>query len=199
MSQSPAASAAPLPPEEPPAECVGRCGFLIGTGLLVWLAAGEAQILAGRLADDRAAGVEDPRDHGGVDLGHVALDHPAAVHVGHASDADVVLDRDPLARRAGPESAPLDLATPVPGVVGVLIGSRAIAGRARVFDRQARLGELVQTVVGRVPSRRSGRRTSARPHPRGQVRSRSLCGESARGSVLGSSLLPPSWARSPCG
>src|SRR2546423_1248212 len=38
-------------------------------------AAGEAQALADGLARDLTPRVEDPRDHGGVDVGDVALEH----------------------------------------------------------------------------------------------------------------------------
>ena len=44
----------------------------------------EAEVLADRLADDRGAGVEQARDDGGVDVGHVTLERRGAVHHRHA-------------------------------------------------------------------------------------------------------------------
>src|SRR5918996_5038466 len=114
-------------------------------GLAGVAGAGEAEILAGRLADDGAAGIEDARDHGGVDLGHVALDHPAAVHVRHARDADVVLDADTFAAQEAGTGA-LDLAAPGPGVIWILFRRGPSAGGTRVLHRQARLGQLVEAV-----------------------------------------------------
>src|SRR5207237_6593223 len=77
-------------------------------------AAGEAEVLADGLAQDRAAGVEDARDHGGVDLRRVALEHAGAVHHRDSGHADVVLDGHRLAREQAPGRA-LDLSPPVPG------------------------------------------------------------------------------------
>jgi hypothetical protein len=64
-------------------------------------AAGEAQALAHGFAEDGAAGVEDPLDHGGVLVGHVAVEQDGAVAHGHAGHGHIVLDRDgPAGERA---------------------------------------------------------------------------------------------------
>ena len=54
-------------------------------------AAGEAEILADRLADDRAAGVENARRDGRVDIRHIAFHRRGAVHHRHAGETDIVL------------------------------------------------------------------------------------------------------------
>ncbi len=110
-------------------------------------AGGEAKILAGRLAGDDAASIEDAGDHGGVDLRDIALEHPAAIHQRHAGDADVVLDGDPLAGEHAARSAP-DVGLPGPGIVGIFRRRRAPAGGARVFHRQRRLDQLVEPGIG---------------------------------------------------
>jgi hypothetical protein len=45
-------------------------------------AAGKAQIFAHRLAEDGAAGIEDARDYGGIDVRHVVFEHARAVAQG---------------------------------------------------------------------------------------------------------------------
>src|SRR3954451_24508236 len=97
--------------------------------------AGETEIFTMRLADDGAAGIENARHDGGVDIGRVALQRGSAVHHGHAGDADIVLDRDLL---AGELAAwrPLDLGLDVPGVVFVLLAFGTIAGCPRILYRR---------------------------------------------------------------
>src|SRR5262249_8597709 len=110
----------------------GPARVLHGAGRAGGAAAREAEVLAVHLAGDGAARVEDAGDDGGVDVGDVALQRGRAVHHGDAGQADVVLQRDPLA----PELArrrPLHLALVVPGVVLVLRAFRPMAGRARVL------------------------------------------------------------------
>ena len=60
-------------------------------------AARHAVIFAHRLPGDLAAGVENARDDGRVDLRHVAFKDPGADHHRHAGEAYVVLQRDALA------------------------------------------------------------------------------------------------------
>ena len=57
-------------------------------------AAVEAEVGVGGLADDGAAGIENPGHHCRVDVGHVAFEHRGAVHHRHAGEADIVLERD---------------------------------------------------------------------------------------------------------
>src|SRR6185436_15289814 len=96
-----------------------------GPGRARVAAAREAEVLAVHLAEDGAAGVEDARHDGGVDVGDVALQRGGAVHHGHAGQADVVLERDALALQLAGGRA-LDLALVVPGVVLVVLALRAI-------------------------------------------------------------------------
>ena len=95
--------------------------------------AGEGEVRAGRLADDGGARVEHAGHDGGIDGGHVAFEGARAVHHRHPGERDHVLDADLLARERARVSA-LDLGPPVPGVVGVLVRVRPVAGRARIGD-----------------------------------------------------------------
>jgi len=108
----------------------------------------KAKAFAIRLARDFTARVEDARDHRRVDVGHVALEHRSAVHHRHAGDADVVLDRDPLAAQR-PARGALDRGLVVPRVQRVLVALGTVARRARVFDRRLRFDEFLQALVGR--------------------------------------------------
>ena len=109
---------------------------------------GETQVLASRLAGDRAASIEDPRHHGGVELGHVTFQQRRAVHHGHAGHADVVLDRDLLAAQE-PFAAALDIRLPVPGAVGIFRCRRPVSWRARRDRRQGRRHQLFEPAVRR--------------------------------------------------
>ena len=105
-------------------------------------AAGEGEVGAGGLADDGGAGVEQAGDDGGVDGRHVAFQGARAVHHRQPRHRDHVLDADRLAgERAGVGA--LDLGPPVPGVVGVVVRVRAVAGRARIGHRWALLRHVV--------------------------------------------------------
>ena len=106
-------------------------------------AAREREVGASRLAGDRRAGVQKPGDDGGVDRRHIAFESPCAVHHGQAGHRDhVFLDADRLAdERSG--GGALDLGPPIPGVVGVVVRVRPIARRARIADRRALLGHVV--------------------------------------------------------
>src|SRR3981081_3200043 len=92
----------------------------------------ETEAFADCLAEDGAAGVQNPRDDSGVDLRHVALKHACAVHHRHASHADVVLDGDRLAGEDARRGA-FDFRAPVPGTEQIVLGLRAVAGAATVF------------------------------------------------------------------
>ena len=107
----------------------------------------HAEGAAHGLAGDRAAGIEDAGDDGGVDLRHVAFQHRGADRHRHAGEADVVLQRHGLACEQ-PVARAAHLAAPIPGVVGVLLRRRAVARRARIGDRQAGLGQCVDPGIG---------------------------------------------------
>ena len=110
-------------------------------------AARHAEVLAGGLAQHRAAGVQDALHQRGVDLGHVALHRRAAVHHRHASQQDVVFQHHRLADQlAGRRAA--HRALDVPGVERVLFGRRPHAGGARVGHRGQVVGHPVDQVVG---------------------------------------------------
>ena len=57
-------------------ECAD-CGSRRGTGMAC---DGEAEVLANRLARDRADSVENPHDRRGIELRHIALERRGAVH-----------------------------------------------------------------------------------------------------------------------
>ena len=110
-------------------------------------AAGKAQILAYRLAENAPAGVQNARNDRRVDFGRIALQNGAAVHHRHAGDAHVVLDGEGLAgQRAGLRA--LDVRAPVPGAERIVFGFGPGARGARIGDRQARFGQFVQPGIG---------------------------------------------------
>ena len=74
-------------------------GLCTGPSAEVWLPPDRQKYLAVRLAYDGAAGIENARDDGGVDVGNVALERRGAVHHRHAGQAHVVLEHDTLARQ----------------------------------------------------------------------------------------------------
>src|SRR6266568_6445908 len=90
------------------------------TGRIGMTAAGKAEILAMRLANDGAAGVKDARDDGGIDVGRVAFERRGTIHHGNAGQADIVLQRDGLAGELAARRA-LDRRLDVPGIVLVLL------------------------------------------------------------------------------
>jgi hypothetical protein len=98
-------------------------------------AAGEAEILAMRLAGDGGAGIQKTRHDGGVDLGHIAFESGGAIHHRHASDAYVIFDRHSFAFELTCGSTS-DVGLAVPSVVLVFLTGRLVAGRPRVFDRR---------------------------------------------------------------
>jgi hypothetical protein len=110
----------------------------------------EAKSLAVGLAHDGAAGIEHPRCHGGIDLGHVAVQDAGAVHHGHAGQHDVVLQND-LLTREGPGSGAGHDASVVPGVARILLGWRPMPGWARVALRGRGVLQRVDEVVGSQP------------------------------------------------
>src|SRR5262249_11975832 len=59
------------PGGRPPCRVPHRGRFVNGPRRARVTAAGEAEVFAMRLADDGAPRVENPRDHRGVDVGHV--------------------------------------------------------------------------------------------------------------------------------
>jgi hypothetical protein len=110
-------------------------------------AAREAEALADRLAEDGAAGVQDALDHGGVLVGHVAVQQRRPVAHGHAGDGDVVLDGDgPAGQR--PTIGALDPDPPGPSPEPVLLRPGGGTAVARVTRLPLGLLELVEPVVG---------------------------------------------------
>ncbi len=121
-------------------------GIANRAGVAAMTAARGAQVLAHRLAADRAAGVEDAADDRGVNIGHIALQHAAAVHHRHSGQADVVLERNRPAGQRTRRGA-FDFGPPVPGAQGIVLGLGTMAGRTRIGHRQAGDGELIQAGV----------------------------------------------------
>ena len=109
-------------------------------------AARKTKAFAMRLALDRRAGVEQARDDGGVDVGHIAFERRGAVHHRHAGDADIVLDGDRLALELAFRRA-LNVGLYVPGVERIFLGARPIAWRARIFDHRNLVRHLIDEIV----------------------------------------------------
>src|SRR5262245_20053096 len=105
-------------------------------------AAGDAEIFAYRLSGDLAAGIEDPLDDGGVDIGHIAFEYLRADHHRHAGEAYVILESDPPASELASWFA-LDRGLHVPGAICVLLRRWPIELTARIFD----CGQLVRSCV----------------------------------------------------
>jgi hypothetical protein len=81
---------------------------------------GKAEIFADRLADNRAAGVENARNDCRIDIRHVAFHCRGAIHHRHAGNAGIVLERDRLAfELAG--GGTCDFRLDVPGTVPIFL------------------------------------------------------------------------------
>ena len=109
-------------------------------------AAREAEVLAHRLAEDGAAGVQNARHDGRIHVGHVALERRSAVHHRHSGDAHIVLDREPLAFELAAPRA-FDRGLDVPRAVAVLLAAGAITGCARIFYRRQLLRHAIDGVI----------------------------------------------------
>ena len=128
---------------------VGRLARIAHRAVAAGVAAArEGEVGAGRLADDGGAGIEQAGHDGGVDGRHVAFEGARAVHHRHAGQRDHVLDADLLAGERACVRAP-HLGPPVPGVVGVLVRVRPVAGGARVCDLRALLRQVVDVAQAR--------------------------------------------------
>ena len=103
-------------------------------------AAGQAKIFAMRLADDRAAGIENAGDDRRIDIRHVAFERRGAVHHRHAGEADIVLQDDALAGQRSVRGA-AHFGLHRPGIERILVGaradSRACADSAPAADSRA--------------------------------------------------------------
>ena len=110
-------------------------------------AAGDAEILAHRLAEDRRPRIEQPGDHACVHIRHVAFEHRGAVHHRDAGDAGAVLDGDRPALERAVRRA-LDPRLDVPAAMRVLrpVGARPRA--ARILDRRQIVRRLLDLVEG---------------------------------------------------
>ena len=111
-------------------------------------AAGHAVVFAHRLAGDLAAGVEDARDDGGVDVRHRAVEEVRADHHRHAGEADVVLQRHAAAGKLAAWLA-LDRGLHVPGAELVLVGARPPSAVARIFHRRLLVRHRIERRIGR--------------------------------------------------
>ena len=110
-------------------------------------AGGERAILGGCLAGDGAAGIENAGNDGGVDVGNIAFQHPAAVHRRNAGDAHRVFDADIIAFENARLRA-LDVAAHIPAVIGIFLSGRPVAGVARIFLLRAPFRDVFQHAVG---------------------------------------------------
>src|SRR5882724_8680797 len=108
--------------------------------------AGKTEILAGRLARDRAARFKNPRHYGGVEFRNIALQQHRAIHHRDTRDADVILDRDVLAAQQTFRPA-MDIRLPVPGAVWIFRCRRAVSRRSRRNRRQRRRDQFVEPAI----------------------------------------------------
>src|SRR5664280_1900363 len=123
-----------------------RRGYAPDPVSLVWLPP-EKQALTDRLAQDGAAGIEDPLHHRGIRVRDVALQDRRAVHHRHSGDTDVVLDGHGLARkhsvvRAADRRPVVPRTQRVAGVCWPLTALSRVAHRRNGFD------QLVESVIG---------------------------------------------------
>src|SRR3984957_11062448 len=107
---------------------------------------GKAEILAGRLARDRAARFEDPRHHGGVKFRNIALQQHRAIHHRNTRDADVILDRDTLAAQQTLCPA-MDIRLPVPRAVWIFRCRGAVSRGSRRNWRKRRRDQFVEPAI----------------------------------------------------
>src|SRR5262245_57596334 len=81
----------------------GRSRWIVriedGAGIGGVTATREAKALANRLPNNLSACLQNARDYGRVNVRYVAFQHVGTVHHRDASDADVVLNGDLLARQ----------------------------------------------------------------------------------------------------
>src|SRR5262249_43365689 len=110
-------------------------------------AAGDAVVLADRLAGNLAAGVENALDHGRIDVGDVSFENAGADHHRHAGEADIVLERHPAAGKLAART-PLDRRLHVPGAVAIFLRARTVGGCARIFHRRQLVGHAVERGIG---------------------------------------------------
>ena len=147
ISISPAAISAAEPDDEPPGRIAHAPGIVHGTRRIGVAAARETEKLAMRLADDRAAGIENARDDGCIDVGRIAFKRRCAVHHRYAGKTDIVLQRDALAfERARGGAA--HLAFHIPGIERVFVRTGLIARRARILHLRQIVGKGVDAIIG---------------------------------------------------
>ena len=107
----------------------------------------EREGLAIRRADDGAAGIENTRDDGCIEVGNKAFEQARSDRHRDAGDRHHVLDRHALSVEQ-PACRSLDVAAPVPAVARIIFAlgpPAAVAGIRRV---RLRLGKLLQSPVG---------------------------------------------------
>src|SRR5215831_21149113 len=97
-------------------------------------AARKTQVLADRLADDLAAGIEDARHDRRILVGDITFQHVGAIHHRDAGETNIVLDGDPLAAQLARRRS-LNGALPIPGVEAILLSCWAVSCITRVLHR----------------------------------------------------------------
>src|SRR5438067_12871701 len=106
----------------------------------------EAQVFAGRLACDGAAGFENSRHHGRIEFWNVTFEQSRTVHHRNTGDAYVVLDRDLFAGQE-PFRAGADLSLPVPSAIRTFGCRRTISWRARCDRPQIRRDQFFEPAI----------------------------------------------------
>jgi hypothetical protein len=109
--------------------------------------AGKREIFGVRLADDGPAGIQDSGYDGGIDISRISVKHPRAIGERHARDARHVLQADLLASE-NTLGRTLDIATPQPGIEGIVLGLGLPARVALVFNWKFGLNHTVKLTVG---------------------------------------------------
>ena len=143
-------------------------GVVDGAQMIGMAAAGEAEVLAGSLADDPAAGGEDPFGDRGVEIRDVAFEERCAVAHRHAGEAGRVLEGDGAT------------------------GERSVAA-PRTSVRQAQALRGLSSGSGRWPGPRGYRTTSAwvrRARRRGGTRPSTPCIRPRNKSASAAQLHP---------
>ena len=100
----------------------------------------KTKILAMRLADDGAAGIENAGHDRGVDIRHIAFERGGAVHHRHAGKTNIILEHNALARQRTVRGA-AHFRLHRPGVERILVDlpgdSRACVDSAPAANRRA--------------------------------------------------------------
>ena len=184
-STSPARTAAPDPPDEPPAERVGSTGFRAGPERARLAQARRAEVVHVQLPDDRPAGGEDALDDDRVVHGRVGASTREPFVVG--TPASEMLSLSPTVRPAsGPDAAPSTRQRRMNELNGFSSGAGHVAGVAPLRRRQRERRRRAGRRGRRSPS--ATRSPAAAPRPR-PARARAPSSAASRSTSAASGRL----------